>query len=250
MGHLKTRGIILKELNTGEADKIVTIFSRDAGRLTAVARSAKRPKSKLSAGTQFICYSDFVLFKGKNMYILDSCELLEPFYEIRNDIVKLTYSAHFVDIVNDVIQENQPDKRVLELLLNSLHMLAKTDRLPELIKCIFELRLLSIAGYAPFVQGCAICGKEEEDDVLFSFKKCGFICGSGECMENDRNAMKIEPGTAKAIRHIVCSEKEKLFNFNVSSKVLEELVIISSKYLREQLEHDYNKLDFLKHTNL
>ncbi len=248
MSYLKTKGIVIKEVNTGEADKIITIFSKSHGKIYAHAKGARRPRSKLVACSQLLCYSDFVLFKGRDMYSINSCEVIEPFYEIRNDIVKLTYSAHLIDIINDV--ENQPSSRVLQLLLNTLYMLAKTNRKPELLVKIFEIRLMVILGYAPFVNGCMVCGKNELDRAYFSFKNCGIICPAKDCISNDPYAISIAPGTVKALFHIVHSRMEQLFNFDVSDEVLSELAYISRRYLRERLEKDYTKLDFLKNFNL
>lgn len=246
MGYVKTNGIVIKEVNTGEADKIITIFSRNQGKISAHAKGARRPRSKFVACTQLLCYSDFMLFKGRDMFSINSCEVIEPFYEVRNDIVRLTYSAHLIDIVNDVVQENQPSSRVLQLLLNTLYMLTKTDRQPELLARIFEIRLMAILGYAPFVKGCMVCGDGEADNFLFSFKNCGLVCTRKECVSKDPYARNIMSGTVRALCHIVYSRMDQLFNFNVSEAVLSELSYISRRYLRERLEKDYTKLDFLK----
>jgi DNA repair protein RecO (recombination protein O) len=247
MGYLNTRGIVIREVNVGEADKIITVFSQSHGKISASAKGSRRSKSRLIAGTQFLCYSDFVFFKGRELFLTNSCEVIEPFYEIRNDIEKLTYSAHMVELINDIIQENQPSNRVLQLFLNSLFMLAKTKRNPELISRIFELRLLSVAGYAPYVRGCVICGREDlGDNVFFSFEKCGFICSDDKCKDSGPHAQKLSIGASKALCHIVLSKIENLFNFDVSREVLDELGKISRRYLRDRLEKDYTKLDFLK----
>ena len=246
MSYIKTKGLIIREVNTGEADKIVTIFSRSKGRISAHAKGARRPRSKLVAGTQFLSYCDYLLFCGREMYSINSCEVVEPFYEIRNDMIRLTYAVHFVDIINDVIQENQPSTRVLQLLLYSLHMLSKTDKEPELIARIFELRFLSIMGFAPFVRGCIICGREDFTGVSFSFRKCGFICNNEVCVTNDAFALELSQGAVKAIQHIVYSKADELFSFNLSAQVLDELGRVTKRYLRERLEKDYTKLNFLK----
>ncbi len=244
MSYLRTKGIIIKEVHVGEADKIVTIFSGDNGKLSARAKNARRPRSKLAAGTQYLCLSDFVLFKGSDMYSINSCDIAEPFYEIRNDLEKLTYAAHMTDIVGDVIQENLPSKRLLQLFLNSLYMLSKTEKNPELVVRVFELRLLTIIGYGPRVKGCVACGSEDYSDCFFSFEKCGIVCKS--CVGGINGVMSISPGTARALKHIVHSGMKELFGFDVSSDVLNELGRLSGRYLREQLDKEYTKLDFLK----
>lgn len=244
MSYVRIKGIVIKEVNVGEADKIVTLLTRQNGKIRAVAKGARRPRSGFVAGTQLLSYSDHMLFSGKEMFSLNSCEIIEPFYEIRNDIEKLTYAAHFVELINDTVQENQPAGKVLQLFLNTLYMLAKTDKQPELLARIFELRLLSIAGYAPFVRSCIICGKDDCESYSFSFSKCGLICGG--CSPQDRFAVELSAGAIKALTYIIYSKIEELFSFTVSPQVLEELGRIMRRYLKERLEKDYTKLDFLK----
>ncbi len=244
MSYIKTKGVIIKEVNTGEADKVVTILSRSHGKISGYAKSARRPKSSLTAGTQFLCYGDFMLFKGRELYNISSCEVIEPFFGIRTDVEKLTYAAHIVDIVNDAVQENQSSPRILQLFLNTLHMLSKTDKSPELIARIFEFRFLFLLGYAPYVRSCMVCESDCAGGIYFSFKKCGFLCRT--CKLNDINSIEISTGTARALQHIVYSPMKELFNFELSPNSLAELGRISRRYLKDRLEKEYTKLDFLK----
>lgn len=244
MGYIKSSGVVIREVHTGEADKVVTILTKSHGKISGYAKGARRPKSPLVGGTQLLCLSEFVMFKGKELYNISSCDVMESFYEIRNDIIKLTYSAHMTDIINDVIQEEQPSGRVLQLFLNTLYMLAKTDKSPELLIRIFELRFLGILGYAPFIKECMECGNGQPADMSFSFSKCGLICRN--CLPEAPGAMKISAGTVRALQHIMHAPLKELFSFNLSTEVLGELAKISKRYLRERLEKDYTKLDFLK----
>jgi DNA repair protein RecO (recombination protein O) len=246
MGYIKTQGIVIKEVNVGEADKIITILSGEYGKMSIVAKGARRLRSRLAACTQFLCYSSFVLFKGRDLHTINSCEMIESFSEAGNDLVKLTYAAHMADLIYDTIQENQPAGRTLKLFLNTLYYLIKTDRSPELITKIFELRYLCILGYTPYVKGCINCMNETLEGLSFSFKKCGFICNNESCISIDPFMYKISPGTARAIYHIVYSSMDKLFNFELSKPILTELTIIVDRFLREMLEKDYNKLKFLR----
>ncbi|HOV25430.1 MAG TPA: DNA repair protein RecO [Pseudobacteroides sp.] len=244
MSYIKADGIVIKEVNTGEADRIVTILTKNRGKISAFAKNSRLPRSNLVAGTQIMCYSNFVLFKGRDMYTISSCDVLEPFYGLRCDVVKLTYSAHLLELVNDVIQEEQPAVKTLQLLLNTLHFIDKTDRSCELFTRIFELRFLSILGYAPYVSSCINCGSLEIDKMSFSFKKCGFLCSS--CAMEDVNAQPLSVGAAKAIYYIVHSNIKELFNFEVSENVLEELSRVNKRFIKDRLDKDYKKLDFLK----
>ncbi|MDQ2085987.1 DNA repair protein RecO [Herbivorax sp. ANBcel31] len=245
MSYVKTTGIVIKEVHTGEANKIVTLFTRNMGKVSGSAKGARRPKSRFVAGTQLLCYSDFVLFKGKEMYSINSCDVIEPFYNIRNSIEKLTCAAHMTEIINDIVQENQQATKLLKLFLNSLHMLSNSNRPILQILTIFEMKLLSILGYAPWVGGCLNCENKEFGDMLFSFEKCGFICE--KCASLDKGAVQLSEGATKAIYYIVCSNMKNIFNFEVSNRVLNELRRVSKTYLNNQLEKNYKKMDFLKY---
>lgn len=248
MSYIKTKGVILKEVNAGEADKILTILTKSHGKITGYAKSSRRPRSRLIAGTQLFCYSDMVLFKGKDMYSVNSCDVIEPFYSIRNDIVKLTYAVHMCDILIDTVQEEQPSGKTLQLFLNSLYMLANSEKSPALISHIFELRLLKILGYAPRVSSCVYCGSEDINNMEFDFTECGLVCS--DCARKRNGSLYIRPGTVKALQHIIYSNINDLFKFDVSEEIIHELDRILKIYLRDRLEKDYNKTDFLKTLNI
>jgi len=157
---------------------------------------------------------------------------------------KLTYAAHILEMVNDVIQEEQPSSRTFQLLCNTLHMISKTEKELDLIARIFEFRFLSILGYAPYVKGCIKCGTDRLEGTSFSFKKCGLLCN--DCISDDFYSSNISPGAIKSLRYIIHCNSKELFNFNVSESVLDELNKISRRFIKDRLEKDYNKLDFLK----
>lgn len=243
----KVQGVVLKEINTGEADKIVTILTKRLGKIQALAKGARRPKSTLIAETQFLCFSDFVLFKANDMYDVRSCELIESFYNIRTDMEKLTYASHLVELVNEVSDENMSCQKLLQLLLNTLHMLANSDKPQDLIAIIFEIRLMSIIGFTPQIIECTECKTVSSENMLFSSKLGGIICK--ECISKDKTAISISAGTLSALRYIVYSDMKKIFSFDVSDSVLCELKAVSSQFLLTHLNKKFSKLEFLDTLN-
>ena len=89
MGVIKTKGIILAQNNMGDNDKMVTLLTPDLGKIGCAAKGARRPKSALMAGTQFLCFGEFLIYKGVSSYSINSCEPIEIFYNIRLDVDKL-----------------------------------------------------------------------------------------------------------------------------------------------------------------
>lgn len=235
MGIMKIKGIVIAENNMGDFDKMITILT-PSGKIGCAAKGARRPKSLLMAGTQYLCFGDYMLYKGTNSYNLNSCETIEVFYNIRTDLDKLTYAAHITKIINDVTYENQNTYRILQLYLNTLYMISETDKNLDLILSVFEIRLLCILGFTPEISKCTGCGKTEKI-VCFSIKDNGFKCEP--CARQDTSSIRISPTTVDAIRYIILSPAKKIFSFDLQETSIKELNLVSKIYLNEKLEKEY-----------
>ncbi|MDF2987500.1 MAG: repair protein RecO [Eubacterium sp.] len=244
MGCVKYKGIVIREVNTGEADKIVTVLTAEEGRISVAAKNARRPKNSLSSGTQLFCFSDYVLFKGKELYNMSCCEVIESNYEIRNDIFKLTYCSHILELIYDNVQEGEPSESILQLLLNTLYVIANTDRSLELVTRVFELRLMALLGYEPHVVSCINCNKPGDENMYFDLDNSGLVCQ--ECLDPKSRVIPLLSGTVKALKYIMKISPQKLFSFSLSEQSVKELSIISKRYIKEHLGKEYNKLDYLK----
>ena len=236
MGIIKTKGIILAQNNMGDYDKMCTLLTPDLGKIGCSAKGARKPKSTLMAGTQFLCFGDFLIYKGASSYHINSCEPIEIFYNLRLDIDKLTYASKVAKIVNDVTDENQNTYRILQLTLNTIYMLSETEKDMEFILSIFKIRLLSILGFRPVIDKCVNC-KTKEKLRYFSFKNSGFKCEA--CGRQDKGAMEISDTTIKAIRYIILSDPKKIYSFELSEENKKELPLVSKIYLNECLEKEY-----------
>ena len=176
------------------------------------------------------------MYKGSNLYHINSCEVVEVFYKIRTDIDKLKFSSYATKIISDVTTENQDSYKILQLFLNTLYVIAETEKDLELVISIFRLRLISIIGFKPEVDKCKGC-KTGENLTHFSFKDSGFKCEA--CSKQDSAAIEISETTIDAVRYIILSDPKKLYSFNVSEKAKNELKILSKIYLEEKLEKEY-----------
>ncbi len=237
MGIIKTKGIILQQNSMGDNDAMVTLLTPDLGKIGCAAKGAKRPKSALMAGTQFLCFGDFIIYKGVSSYNINSCEPIEIFYNIRLDIDKLTYATEVAKIVNDVTEENVSEYRVLQLTLNTLYMISETDKDLDFILSVFKLRLLSIIGFRPEIEKCTNCN-EKQDLAYFSIKDNGLKCKN--CGRIDKSAIMINDSTVKAIKFIIWADAKKIFSFDISEESKSQLKLITKLYLDKCLEKEYN----------
>ena len=228
MKTVKTKGIIIAEKVMSDFDKMLTILTPNMGKIECVAKGSRRPKSLLMAGTQFLCFGDYMLYKGGENYSMNSCETIELFYNIRTDLDKLKYAVYITKIINDVTTENQNNYKILQLYLNTLYVISNTDKDLEFVTSIFRLRLLSIIGYRPEIEECKTC-KEKENLTKFSIRDNGFKCTA--CGKQDKGAIDMSETTKDAIRYIILSDAKKIYSFQVPKESIEELKIISKLYL-------------------
>lgn len=235
MGTIKTKGIVIAENNMGDFDKMITLLTPN-GKISCSARGSRRPKSQLMAGTQFLCFGDYMLFKGSSTYTLNSCDPIEVFYNIRIDLDKLQYAAHITKIIQDVTDENQNTYKILQLYLNTLYVISETDMNLEFVTAIFKLKLMCFLGYTPKIQKCTECGREENINY-FSFKDNGLKCGS--CSKQDTGAVEISESTKKAIQYIVMAPTKKLYSFDISEENKKQLALVSKLYTDIKLEKEY-----------
>lgn len=236
MSIVKMKGIIISENNMGDFDKMLTMLTPGAGKISCVAKGARRPSSSILAGTQFLCFGEYVMYKGKEHYTINSCEPIEIFYNLRTDLDKLNAAVNITKIVQSVTNENENTYKILQLFLNTLYMISETDKDIDLITATFKLRILTLLGFKPRTGECINC-KTKDNLEYFSIKDNGFKCNS--CYRQDTSSIKMTQSTQYAIKYIVGTQAKQLFSFNLKDDSLKELMLISKIYLNEKLEGEY-----------
>lgn len=238
-----TDGLILKEQNIGEKDKLVWVLTRHNGLLRAFVRGAKSFKNRKNSATAMFCYSKLSLYKSKDSYVIDEAEPVETFFGLRDDLEKITLAQYFSELVLSLVQENEDSSEYLRLLLNSLYFLSKGNMPPEQVKAITELRLMCIAGFMPNLIACERCGEYETPIMYFDVEHGLLYCEN--CMSSDA-LFSLDIGLVRALRHISFSDFEKIYSFKMDDGALPDLSYITEKYLLARLRRNYKTLDFYK----
>ena len=158
--HLKTHAIVLAQTPFGSQDKLLTLLSSDQGMMTAVVKNPGRGKSKMSAACEMLAYSEFCLFSGRTRYIIDSAELENNFFGLRSSLTGLSLAAYLAELTRFVMPQKETADETLRLLLNTLYLLEKKEKSEQMLKAVYELRLMCLSGFQPDVDGCAGCGKK------------------------------------------------------------------------------------------
>ncbi|MBR3988327.1 MAG: DNA repair protein RecO [Clostridia bacterium] len=243
---IKTDGLIIKQQNIGEQDRLVTILTRKLGVIRAFVRQGKNIKSRNCASTGLLCYSEFTLFKSKkDYYTVDNAQLLNMFSDLKKELTKLSLAEYFCEVAAVVCPSEQEAEEHLRLILNALYLLSKGE-IPELlIKSAVEMRLSSISGYMPDLLMCPRCGIYEDEEMYFLLSGQIFC---KNCFEKNPlpQGIKISKSLALALRHLVFSEDKKLFSFSLSESSLKLLSNITEEYLSRKVERNFATLQFYK----
>ena len=172
--YLTIRAIVLRVTDYNDRDALLTVLSRDHGKLTIKARGLRRKNSPLIAPCQLLAFGEFTLFEYKGQYTINEAHSMELFSPLRRDLNKLSLGTYFAQAAEVISQEELPNPELQSLLLNSLHALAKLGLPEPKVKAVFELRAACLAGYTPDLYGCHICGCQtpQERRPLQSQRSC------------------------------------------------------------------------------
>lgn len=239
----QTDGLIIREQQTGEDDRLVTLLTRDHGVIRAFVRGAKRVKSRAQSATQLFAYGAYSVYRGRDAYSIDEAQPKEIFFDLRNDITALSLAQYFCELVGELAPVEDDADDYLRLILNALHMLMNRKRPQAQLKAVVELRLMCLAGYMPDLIVCGDCEEEYEGDFLFSPVEGRIFC---EKCRDKHTGITLPSGVLRAMRHICYSEDEKLFSFVLGDESLATLSKVTEKFLLMQIPKKYKTLDFYK----
>lgn len=241
---IQTKAIVIKENNVGETDRLVTLLTEKAGVIRAFARGARSVKSKALSATRLFCYSQMSIWASSDKYVIREAEPKEVFFGLRNDISKIALAQYFAQLLIELAPSEENADDYLKLILNCLHFLEKGAKPAAQLKSIFELRLLSMAGYMPALEACAKCG-------TFESKQMYFVPRTGElfCDNCHIGGVPLSISVVSAMRYIIYSDFKKVFSFELTDDALKELEKISESFLLEQTDKKFTTLDFYKLMN-
>lgn len=242
--YFKTEGLVLRETEYKDTDKLLTVLSKDRGRLTLRARGVRSRNSKLKGGCQLLSFSEFTVFEGKTGQLVQEAVPLELFLPIRQNIEWLSLTSYFAQVAEVLSQEDSPSPELLSLCLNAMYALGKMKRPQRLVKAVFEFRAACLAGYEPMLERCAVCGNPEPERFLVS---AGMLqCTSCHMQEELGLRLPVHGGCLSAMRYLASCDSKHLFSFTLGADAEKELADVAETYLLTQLERGFFTLDFYK----
>ena len=241
--YLTVQALVLRVTDYNDRDALLTLLTREQGKLTVKARGLRRKNSPLVAPCQLLAYGDFTLFEYRGSYTINEATAIELFTPLRRDLVKLSLGTYFAQCASVIAQEDLPNPELLSLVLNCLYGLSVLELPEEQVKAAFELRAACIAGYTPDLFGCHVCGSQEA--AYFDLSGGALLC------ENCRSGgtgirLPVTPAMTEAMRYVTYCDSRKLLGFRMGKENLEQLSSLTEAYLTTQLEQGFSTLDFYK----
>lgn len=244
MPSLKVNGIVVRYSNYRESDRIVTLFTRELGLISCAARGCRNAKSSLLHASELFTYGEFVLFKTKDKYTLDSCTITDAFYPLREDISKLSAASYMVSVVNEGAQEGLISEKLLSLLLYALSFTAYSDANALDMAICFTLKALHELGYSPAITHCASCTRDIRSDekLYFSAASGGAVCLN--CAKSD--AMEVSALSLEAIRRMLLLNDDETGKVKLPQRVRKELKFAVNSYAERIFEKKLKAFSMLE----
>jgi len=234
----KIKGINLKSVKVGEADKIITIFSGEEGRISAIGKGARRPGSKFGGRLEPFAYNDYLLADGKSLYIISQVETIDNFRKLREDQGMLSAAFFVTRLLNLSTEEGQKNPALFDLTIE-VFKLIKNGCDPQTSKLIFEILLMDVEGFFPNIAGCVKCKKQvkkEPEHVTFSVRYGGLYCSS--CASLEPGGVLIPYSLVKLMKRIKNGSEEELMKLKVEKPDLEKLNCALLPYISDHIGRD------------
>lgn len=236
-------GMVISSMAISEYDKRLVILTKELGKITAFARGARKPTSPFLAGSQPMAFGEFTLYRGRNSYTVTGIKINEYFSNTMSDVYDMYMGMYFLELADYYGREGIEAGEPLKLLYFSMKALNGNIIPKELIRCIFELKMLVINGEYPNMFGCGNCGSKENLD-FFDLTHNTMLCSN--CHGNITQDKIVDGSTLYALQHIITSPLNKLYTFKVTEPVLNQMESIIRAYVNKHIDKKFNSLDFLE----
>lgn len=243
--HTVQKGIVLRETETREADKILTVLTAEQGKLAVIAKGARRKRSRYTASAQPLVYSEWTLYHRGAWYYANDAETIALFGGLRKNLDALALGFYFAELTEAVTEEDVPAPDLLRHLLNGLYALSELKKPPALVKAAFEWKLLCLAGYEPLVDACVVCGRPTPEAPVFDVVQGVLHCRA--CGGVSQSAtVPLTPGALAALRHVVYGDPKRLYAFRLGTDDLRWFAQAAERFLLAQFDRGFRTLDFYK----
>ena len=241
----KTQGVVLKQTPIGEADRILSIFTPDLGKVRVVARGVRRTKSRLGGHLEPLSQVSISVSRGRTLDVITEAETLRSFRALREDLRRVSEGVYLAELVESFSAEQQPNRAVYRLLLDALEWLETSGDATQAIRC-FEMQLLDHSGFGPELHQCVECRSTLEPGAyLFNSAKGGVLCQQCNLLSGEA-LLPVSLNANKVLRYFQRERLEKAAALGVPQAMLDEVNRLLRTYIRFVLERELKSAEFLE----
>jgi len=240
----RSEAIVLRRTDFGEADRLLTLYTRERGKIKAIAKGARKPQTRKTGHVEPFMRTNFLFALGRDLSIITQAEMVEAYPALREDLARAAYASYVVELLDRFTVEEDQHIGIYNLLSDGLGWIASSDDL-KLVARFFELHLLALAGFRPQLFQCLACGRPiQEEDQFFSLELGGLL--SSECQRHDQRARPVSAVAVKVLRYLQTRDWDMVKLLHLKQSVHQELERLMHAYLIHILERDLKSVDFLQ----
>ena len=249
MATFSTEGIILKRVDFGEADRLITIFTKNRGKITSLAKGIRRIESRRGGHVDLLNKSKLFFAEGKGLPILTEAEAINTYKNLKKDLKKVGHAYYLAELTHQFFHDQQDNYKVYEILSESLDLLDRdSNNRAENIVRAFELKILSLAGYSPQLFHCIKCRNKLLPTENFLSPEAGGILDKS-CANGSLLIKPISPEEIKLMRFSHEKSLNEAVKLNVSDKLMNDLKAQMKFYLEYILEKELYSANFSEKVN-
>ncbi|MBB5173931.1 DNA repair protein RecO [Texcoconibacillus texcoconensis] len=222
----KVEGIVIRTQDYGETNKIVTLITRENGKVAMMAQGAKRPKSRFASASQLFVYGQFVYRPSSGLGTLNQGDVIDLFRDIKNDLMLTSYAAYVVEMLDRLTDERVRNPYLFELVYQMLQRLNEGVD-PEVLLRIYETKMLTQAGVAPRLNGCVGCG-ETTSQFSFSLQQGGVLCEV--CKTSDPYRYDVDQAVIKLLRGFLHLDLQRIGEVSLKERTKKQLRHVLNDY--------------------
>jgi DNA repair protein RecO (recombination protein O) len=241
--YYQTEAIIIKKIKLGEADRILTFYTPDYGKIEGVAKGVRRPKSKMAGHLELLTYSQIRLAHGRNLDTIIGSQTIDTFMALKSDLWLISYGLYAAELVNQFTVEHLSNTALFQLFLEALQRISRADN-PEMTLRYFELHLLALMGYRPQLQECVSCRIElQPAPNAFCSRSGGILCP--DCSHEHPSSFPISVDALKVLRLFQRNNFAVVGRLKIGPALSEELKTTLAGYIRYLLEREVKSASWL-----
>jgi DNA repair protein RecO (recombination protein O) len=242
----KTEAVIIGSMNLGEADKLVTFFSLDRGKLKGTAKNARKSFKRFGAGLEPFTHCRLHLYEREHQELIriESSEIISPHFSIAGDLGRMAAGSVILELVREFAPEAERNAQAFLLLVHVLHMLEGGED-PAFLLRIFEIRFLSLLGYQPKLDHCLSCGRTADREMVFYGPKGGVLCP--DCIvSSGEEQIRLSAGAVGFYYQALRMDLDKVTRLKPSNGIMAELDRAFSVHTSHILGKRLKSAEFLK----